>query len=156
VTLISRPLLLALSLLAGAASAQTAPPADSREAKLERARQLRDQADAMRGEADRRYKVADVACREKFFVNSCLDDAHQAQLDQTFKARELEKQARELERDVKRQDIAEREAKRIQEAPARAAAAAAKAERNRQAVEEAQRERARKRGEVAPQEDQSR
>lgn len=140
-------MLIALT-VAATAAAQTVPPPDSRDAKLERARQLHEQATAIRDAADRRHAETDAACRQKFFVNSCLEDARQARLDETLKARELDKQARELEREVKRRDVAEREAQRARDAPERAAAAAARAEKNRQAVEEAEREVARRQAEA--------
>lgn len=152
----NRILLLTLFVLTGTAAAQTAPSPDSREAKLERARQLHDRAKAMNEEADRRYKAADVTCREKFFVNSCLDDARQAQMDETLKARKLDKQARELEREVKRQDVAEHEAKHARDVANRAAAAAARAEKNRRKVEEAERRLERKREKAAEQEGERR
>jgi colicin import membrane protein len=132
---------LLLMLLVGAAAAQQpdGPPPDDRAEKLERARRLHDEANAIRAEADRRHSAAQAACWEKFLVNSCLADAKDAQRSETVKARELDKQGRDLEREVKRRDIAEHEAKRIEEAPAKEAAAAARAEKSRKAAEEAQR-----------------
>jgi len=142
-------MLLLLS-VAGTVLAQPAPT--ERQEKVDRASQLHAQASAMRDDAERRHQKADAACREKFFVSSCLDDAHQAQLEQNRKARELDRQARELEREVKRQDVAEREAERIREAPAKAAEAAARAAKNREAVDKAQAEVARKQAEAATRE----
>jgi colicin import membrane protein len=140
------PLLLLL-VLAGPACANMT--AEERQAKLDRAHALHDQATALRDGADKRYADADTSCRKKFFVNSCLDDAHQARTADTVKARELDKEARELERDVKRHDVAEREAERIREAPAKAAEAEARAARNREAAEKAQAEVAKKQAEAA-------
>jgi colicin import membrane protein len=143
-------LLFLLILLAGAAFAQQAetPPPEDRAARLERAQRLHEQATAIRDEAERQHAAAQPGCWKKFLVSSCIEDTDKARRDENIKARELDKQARDIEREVKREDIAEREARRIAEAPAKAAAAAAKAEKNRQAAEEAQQEFARKQAEA--------
>jgi colicin import membrane protein len=133
-------LLLLLILLAGTAAAQQPenPAPDDRITRLDRAQRLHNEAAAIREESDRHHLAAQTECWKKFLVNACLDDARKAHMEETVKARALDKEAREIEREVKRQDIAAREAKRMEEAPAKEASAAARAEKNRKAAEEAQ------------------
>jgi colicin import membrane protein len=142
---------LLLCLSAGTALAQQAetPAPEDRAVRLERAQRLHEQATAIRDEADRQHAAAQPGCWKKFLVSSCIENTDNARRAENIKARELDKQARDIEREVKREDIAEREAKRSAEAPEKAAAAAAKAEKNRKAAEEVQQEVARKQAEAA-------
>ena len=145
------PLVLSL-LVVGSALAQQAAPPDERATRLDHAQRLHDQAAAIRSEADRAHASAVTECWKKFLVNACLQEADKAQREQQVKAREIDKEAREIEREVKRQDVAEHEARRVAEAPERAAAAAARAEKNRREAEAAQDEVRRKQAEAAARE----
>lgn len=127
---------LCLSLLSGMTLGEE-PPADERTRKLDRVRELRDQASTIRADAKRAYEAAQPGCWKKFLVNACMEDARQTQRAEDRKARALDKEARDLEREVKRQDAAEREARRIEELPEKEADAAARAEKNRKAAEAA-------------------
>jgi hypothetical protein len=137
------PLLAVLASLAAVGAEGDRPPT------LERVRQLRDEATAIRSAADQRHAEAQISCWKKVLVSACLDDAARARRADTDRARGLEREAREIEQRVKKQELAERDARRKEEAPAREAAAAAQAERNRLEVEEAKRRVERRQAEAA-------
>lgn len=122
-----------------------AAPADP----LAEARRLRDAASALRTAADQQQETAKKDCWGKFLVNACLDEATKQWRAENAKAGALEKQAREIEREVRKREFAEREAQRLEAAPAQEAAAAARAEKNREEMEEAQRRVRRKQAEAA-------
>lgn len=122
---------------------------DEKQALEARARGLRDQASAIRSQADADLATAEKECWNKFLVSACQDEARRRQRQEVDKARQLEHDAREIERDVRVRTVATREARRIEEEPKRRAAAAERAERNRQAQEEAQRRLAERQGEQA-------
>lgn len=146
-------LLLASLLLAGPALAQTDPLTEEEKNRLlDQAKSLHDEANAVRTVAERRHGAAQRECWEKLLVSACLDDARQALKADSERARVLDKQAREIEREVKRREFADREARRLEEAPAREAAAAARAEKNRRAMEEVQRRIEKKQTEAASRE----
>lgn len=117
--------------------------------RLERAKTLHEEANGIRRAAEEINVQAKKACWDRFLVSACLEDARMALRDETARARKLDQEAREIEREVKKQDIAEREARRIEEAPRKAAEAAAQAEKNRLAQEEALRRVAEKQAEAA-------
>jgi hypothetical protein len=131
--------------------AQTAAPLDEAEKGrlLDRAKVLRDEASALRQAGDAAYETAQKACWQRFLVNSCLDEAKQAHRAEVSRARQLEQEAREIERDVRKREIADKEAQRLADAPRKEAEAAAEAERNRQAREEAMRRVAERQAEAA-------
>jgi colicin import membrane protein len=112
---------------------------DEKNRLLDQARGLKEQANAMHEAARNRYKEEEAACWKKYLVSSCIDDAKQQHRQESRKANELEHQAREIERDVRKRDFAQREAKRIEDAPRKEAEAAAKAAKNKADQEEAQR-----------------
>jgi len=138
--------LVLLSLSAPMVAAEPeAPPADP----LARAKALRDQSATLRNEAEGRHAAARQECQQRFLVNACLADAADRLRQETARARELERQSRELERDFRKREFAEREARRLEDLPAREAAAAARAEKNRLEAEEARQRVARKQAEAA-------
>lgn len=130
------------------AATAAAQPAVGREERLAEAQRLHQEAAGIRTEAERRHGIAQQDCWDKVLVSGCQEDARKAMRLELERARGLERQAREIEREVKRQEIAERDAKRLEEAPARAAAAAERAEKNRQSMEQVQRRVDRKRAEA--------
>jgi hypothetical protein len=146
------PIALILCLLLPAAPAlaqsggdQSGAPSDP----LGEARRLRSEASALRVAADKQQDTAKQECWHKFLVNACLDEAAKQWRTENGKANALDKQARDLERELKKREFAEREAQRLEAAPAREAAAAARAEKNREEMEEAQRRVERKQAEAA-------
>jgi hypothetical protein len=133
-----RTLLLLSIFCTGLACAQGAPSsADDKEQLRARAKSLHEQADAQRSEAETTFAAETRACWEKFLVTRCQDEAKTTKQDKLAVARRIEQEAREIDRDLRKREFAEREAKRAAEAPQRAADAAAQAEKNRQAQQEA-------------------
>jgi colicin import membrane protein len=84
----------------------------------QQAQRLRDEASTLRQTAEARHDTAQKTCWEKFLVSACLADASKALRDDKAKAYQLERQAREIERDIRKRDFSEREAKRQEQAPA--------------------------------------
>jgi hypothetical protein len=96
---------------AGTAAALDGSPAGAAEADATqvRARQLREQAKAIRAEAEAQSAVAQKRCWERFFVSACQEDAAKALRQAKARAHGLEKEAREIERERRRQEFAARE-----------------------------------------------
>lgn len=107
-----------LWLLAGTALAEsdTAAPAGDKPRTQEEARRLRDEANAIRQTAEARHDKAQKTCWDKFLVSACLADAAKSRRDENSRAYALEKEAREIERDIRKREFAEREAKRLERA----------------------------------------
>jgi len=107
-----------LWLLAGTALAESdAPaPAEDKPRTQEQARRLRDEANAIRQTAEIRHDKAQKTCWDKFLVSACLDDAAKSRRDENSRAYALEKEAREIERDIRKREFAEREARRLERA----------------------------------------
>ncbi len=87
----------------------------------ERARALHRQADELRQTGEAEFTAAQKSCWKRFLVSSCLDEAAQSQRDKKLAASRLDSQARAMERELKRREIAEKDAKRAREnvAPAK-------------------------------------
>lgn len=62
-----------------------------------------------------------AACLSKFLVNACRDDARKDYLKSTHASRRLESEGKAIEREVKKEQIAERDRQRAEEAPQREA-----------------------------------
>lgn len=141
----------ALCLFPPPAPAQAPEPlgGEERSRLMDRARALREEAAAIRQEAERRHALADKACWDKVFVSSCQGDAKEALREENARARRVEQEARDIERAERNRELAEKEARRIEEAPERAAKAAERAEKYRRAREEAVRRIERKQAEAA-------
>jgi hypothetical protein len=113
------PLLGTLLLPVAVASAQADghAVADEKPALQEKARRLREDAEAIRHAAEAQLAVAKQACWKKFLVSACLDDAAQASRSEKSRAHAKDKEAREIEREIRKREFAEREAKRLEQAP---------------------------------------
>jgi hypothetical protein len=134
-----------LSLPATAVLAETgAMPADP----MARAKELREQSAALRNEAETRHAAARQECLQRFLVNACQAEATDRLRQETARARDLDRQSREIEREFRKREFAEREARRMDDLPARETAAAARAEKNRLEAEEARQRVARKQAEA--------
>lgn len=90
-----------------------------RTARLERARVLKDEADKAQKAADAELKAENDACYKKFQVSSCLEDAKRKHTTATREAKRKAQEGGEIERDVKRRDVAARDARKAAEAPVR-------------------------------------
>lgn len=97
------PLLLALA-SGGALAAGAAADANP---ELERAAQLRDEAKALREQADDTLAAQLPKCYERFLVNRCIAEAKDARLATVSRARALEAEASRTELAQKRRTAAE-------------------------------------------------
>ena len=94
-------------LLAAASACVAAADGDS-----EQAARLRDDARALRTQAEDRLRAAEPECYKRFLVNRCLADAKEARLETIRKARELEAEASRIELAERWREAAERGADR--------------------------------------------
>lgn len=96
--------LLALS-LALALPHATAEDGGVSEVELERAQQLIDRGQALRDQADARFRIEEYECYQRYFVNRCLDRARETRLEVVREARVLEIEGREIELAAQRERI---------------------------------------------------
>jgi len=96
------------------------------EARLARASAMQTEADARLKAADAEFERRNVACQEKFLVNACVNKARDAHIAVTRESRQQQVEASALEREVRREQAAERAARveaeserRSRELPAR-------------------------------------
>jgi colicin import membrane protein len=109
-TLIAGLILIALPVLA-----QTSAPAaggDPWQAQRQRAEKLRQEADALRRDAQTQRDADDTACYGKFLVNRCLDQSRDRYLEKVNGARGQEVEAANLEREAKSHELAVKDAER--------------------------------------------
>ena len=78
--------------------------------------------------ADAKFKADQEACYKKFLVSDCLEEASNLYKKTTREANRKTLEGSELERDVKRSEVAAADAKRAAEAPRREAEQKAQAE----------------------------
>lgn len=111
-------LLLALPLTALAADA-------GREAawreRQERAAAMREESRDMHGAASKLLEQKNLECAKEFLVNACRNDAYQAYLKSSREARRLDNDGKALEREVKKEQAADRRQRIADEAPQREA-----------------------------------
>lgn len=112
-------LLLPLAVLADTGS-DAARKADW-DARLERASALLAESKANMAAARSLFDERNAACATKFLVNACRDEARKDYLKTTHESRRLESEGKAIEREVKKEQIAERDRQRVEEAPQRAA-----------------------------------
>jgi len=89
-------------------SALSAIAAEDSDAVFARAEQMQEQGQTLREVATNRFLHQEAACYAKFFVNACLDKAHEERIDILNKARELQIAGKKLELEEKRRLAAER------------------------------------------------
>lgn len=83
------------------------------------AARLRDEAVDVRRLAADEHGRAQRECWKKFLVSRCLEQAAQAQRNENLKAASLESRSRAIERELKRREIAEKDARRAEKDAAR-------------------------------------
>ena len=110
-----------IALLAIATASADEDLAASWQTRLDRAAELQARGKAMNGEAKQRFSERSALCAEKFMVNACREEARQDYLQASRAADRLDYEGKNLERQVKREQLAERERQRESEAPQRAA-----------------------------------
>ena len=107
-------------------------------ARLDKAAALQAESRTMKDAARQMLEEKTRACDQKFLVNACREEARRDYLKASHAAQRLEAEGRSIEREVKREQIAERERRRVEEAPQQAAeleARAAQTEAARQATQ---------------------
>lgn len=77
-----------------------------------RAEQLTKEAEQRRADNDKRYAEAKIECWKKFLVSACLEDARQVHRKEIIAIQKVEREARALDREVRRHDAAEHAALR--------------------------------------------
>ena len=82
--------------------------AEESDALFSRAEKMQEQGQELRDLAANRFRHKEVGCYAKFFVNACLDKAHEERIATLNKARELQIAGKELELEEKRRLAAER------------------------------------------------
>jgi colicin import membrane protein len=102
-----------------------APPAADVATLQDEARHLHADADAIRSAAEKQRVAAEKACWKKFLVQACLDEVGQQFRDELSKANALDSRARANEREIKRREVAARDARRAAKDAARNAGKAA-------------------------------
>ena len=74
-------------------------------------------ASARQSEAEKLYEQTALECQKKFQVNACLSDAHKLYIKSRTEARRLENEGKLLERQIKKEQLNERDQRRAAEAP---------------------------------------
>lgn len=116
--LISTTLLLLASALHAEDTLPT-PATDDTAAQRAEADRLHEEAGAVRQTAEAEHAAAQKTCWKRFLVSKCLDDASLSLRKEKARAAGLDSRARAIERDLKRREIAEKDAKRAAEDAAR-------------------------------------
>ncbi len=107
-------------------------------ARLDKAATLQAESRMMKDAAKQALEEKTPACSKKFMVNACRNELRQEYLKASHEAQRLESEGKAIEREVKREQIAEREKRSVEEAPQREAelkARAAETEAARQATQ---------------------
>lgn len=159
-------LLIALGIPAGSAWAERAPDPEQQadwQRRLDKAEALQSQAKVAQEAADKAYGEKEKLCYKKFLVNACRDEAAAENTRLTREARRIENEGKALERQVRKEQLSDKDARYIADADVRAAdlqarqtataavqaAAAASAETERANKEQRAAEGARRRAEAA-------
>lgn len=116
--------LIAALLLPLAALADSGPDAARQadwDARLDRAAAMVAESKAKQEAAMQLLDEKNQVCDKKFLVNACRNEARKDYLKTTHEAHRLESEGKALEREVKKEQIADREKRKAEEAPQRAA-----------------------------------
>ncbi len=77
--------------------------------RLDKARGLQAEGQARQAAASKRYAEEDAACYRKFFVNACRNGARETYLGESREGKRLETEGRAIERQVKKEQVAEQD-----------------------------------------------
>lgn len=116
--------LIAALLLPLAALADSGPDAARQadwDARLDRAAAMVAESKAKQEAAMQLLDEKNQVCDKKFLVNACRNEARKDYLKTTHEAHRQESEGKALEREVKKEQIADREKRKAEEAPQRAA-----------------------------------
>lgn len=89
--------------------------------RLAQAAEMQERGKRLQGEADRILEVRRAECQHRFLVNACLSDAAAEHLESTKQARLLINEGKAVERQVRKEELNERDRRRDAEAPQKAA-----------------------------------
>jgi len=89
--------------------------------RLERAAAMQAEGRLRRAEAERVLAEKDAGCASRFLVNSCRNDNQEEYMRAARQARQLENEGNAIERQVKKEQMSERDRQYRAEAPKRAA-----------------------------------
>lgn len=126
------------------------PPAEAnfdeaiRASLVEQAKNLREQADKLKSDAEERFIREDAACYQKFLSNECRDKVKKARSQSIADSRKLESEARAIDRRVRLRDALVHEEERRAALPQRAKEQAEQAQKFREAQEQAEAARAKR------------
>lgn len=121
-----RPLSLAARLIALLVVSFSALAADSGpspeqladwQQRLERGAALQAEAKERKAEADTILETKNAACGKKFLVNSCREDAKREHVVASREASRLENQGKALQREVKKEQLSDKDKRRAEAAP---------------------------------------
>lgn len=90
------------------------------DARMARADSLHREAASRQRAADDAFAAREQACREKFLVNDCINEARREQLRVRDETRGMTREADEIERQVKREQLAARKARIAADAESKA------------------------------------
>lgn len=115
-------LLLALPFAALAAEGEVSAEQQAAwQVRLDKAAALQAEGKALQDEADELLTKRNTECATKFLINDCRNAAAREHLKTTREARRLEIDGRAIEREVKREQLSDRNRAQAEEAPRRAA-----------------------------------
>jgi colicin import membrane protein len=117
------PFLSLLLLLAGPVSAagEASPEQTAQwDRRLEAAGELRRAGDAREAAADALYEQEAAACLSKILSNDCRNAAHSRRVAERDEARKMVNEGKAVEREVKKEQLADRDARLAADAPKRA------------------------------------
>lgn len=116
--------LIALAAFCGAATAAEDGPSPEQQAdwdaRLEKAAALQADGKARQAEAERIFAAKDAECQHKFLVNACHSDANKEYVGASRIGKNLENEGKAIERQVKKEQLSDKDARRAAAAPQRA------------------------------------
>ena len=90
-------------------------------ARLDKAAALQAESRAMKDAAKQTLEEKTPACDQKFLVNACREEARREYLKASHAAQRLETEGRAIEREVKKEQVADSKQRKAEEAPQQAA-----------------------------------
>jgi colicin import membrane protein len=113
--------LIALLVMPVAALAADSAASAGQQARLDKAAALQAEARARQETADQVLADKNTECATTFFINDCRNAAAREHLKVTRETRRLENEGKAIEREVKREQLSERNRVQAEQAPKRAA-----------------------------------
>ena len=107
-----------------AALAESAPDAARQAdwtARLDKAAALVAEGKALKEAATKALEEKTPACDQKFLVNACRNEARKEYLKASHEAQRLESEGKAIEREVKKEQVADSKQRKAEEAPQQAA-----------------------------------